>query len=157
MKTYLLLILLFPLSCLGQVSISGKILDHADKGPIPNASVFLTNATIGDQSKADGTFQLNNLKPGKYELVVSMVGFETYHQTLMVSNSNIILPDIEITAKATALKEVKITVDPNRDRYLEWFTDEFLGISETGRQCKILNPEVLNFIYDKETRTLTDS
>ncbi|HTD39630.1 MAG TPA: carboxypeptidase-like regulatory domain-containing protein, partial [Mucilaginibacter sp.] len=119
------------------------------------ASIFLTNATIGDQSKPDGTFRLNNLKPGKYELVVSMVGFETFHQTLMMSNSNIILPDIEITAKTTALKEVKITSDPNRDRYLEWFTDEFLGMSETGRQCKIINPEVLNFNYDKETGALT--
>lgn len=157
MRAFFLLILLLPLSSLAQVSISGKVIDHSDKGPIPNASVFLTNATIGEQSAPDGTFRLNNIKPGKYELVISMIGFEIYRQNVVVEDANIVLPDIEIKAKINALKEVKITVDPNRDRYLEWFTDEFIGASEIARQCKIVNPEVLSFSYDREKGILTAS
>ena len=157
MRTFVLFILLLPSTCLAQVSISGKIVDHSDKGPIPNASVFLTSATIGGQSAPDGAFRLNNVKPGKYELVVSMVGFEIYRQNVTIGDANVVLPDIEIKARTNALKEVKITVDPNRDRYLEWFTDEFIGNSDIGRQCKIVNPEVLNFSYDRQKGILTAS
>lgn len=157
MRTLFLFIFLLPLYCLAQVSISGKVIDQSDKGPIPNASVFLTNATIGEQSAPDGTFRLNNVKPGKYELVVSMVGFDAYHQNIIIGNANVVLPDIAIKAKTNALKEVKITVDPNRERYLEWFTDEFLGNSDNARQCKIINPEVLSFSYDRQKGILTAS
>jgi len=161
MRAIFLFIFLLPLTCLAQVSISGKVIDNSDKGPIPNASVFLANATIGEQSAPDGTFHLKNIKPGKYELVVSMIGFDTYHQNITVENANIVLPDIEITAKANALKEVKITADqntdPNRNRYLDWFTDEFIGTSDIARQCKIVNPEVLNFSYDNGKGILTAS
>lgn len=157
MRAYLLLIFLWPLNGLGQVSIAGKILDHRDNNAIAGASVFLANATIGQRTATDGTFHLSNVKPGKYELIVSMVGFETYHQLLVVSSANIVLPDIEINARANTLKEVKITVDPNRDRYQDWFTDEFLGTSDVARQCKIVNPEVLNLSYDNNKSILTAS
>jgi CarboxypepD_reg-like domain/TonB-dependent Receptor Plug Domain len=156
-KTFILFICLLPFDCLAQVSISGRVLNIADNKPVVNVNVFLTNATIGDKTSDAGTYLLHGVKPGKYELVVSIVGFETYHQNLMVTNSNIVLPDVFLSPKTTTLKEVRIGVDHNRDKNLELFKDEFLGSSDLAKDCKILNPEILNLDYDNDTNVLSAS
>ncbi len=155
----LFLIILLPLGCFGQFTISGRVLNQSDTKPLANASVFLSNATIGSKTANDGTFTLHNVKPGKYDLVVSIIGFETYDQTIIVENSNMTLPDITIFPKTIALKEVtvKYHADPNRENYLNWFKNEFLGTSDIAKECKILNPEALDFSYDEDAHKLTAS
>ncbi len=140
-------------------TVSGRVLSQPNKIPIENASVFLSNATIGDKTENDGTFTLQGVKPGKYSFVVSIVGFETITETLNVDSDNVVLPDIALLPKTVILSEVKIKPanDPNRDKYYDWFKNEFLGTSELASQCKIANPEVLNLDYDSSTNTLTAS
>ena len=159
LKTCTLFILLLPLICFAQFTISGRILNQADTKPVANASIFLSNATIGDKSAADGTFTLRDVKPGKYELIVSIVGFDVFHQTLMVNNGDINLHDITIFPKTIGLKEVSIkpVYDPNRERNLNLFKDEFLGKSALAKECKILNPELLDISYNEAESTLTAS
>ncbi len=152
-------ILLLPVGCFAQFTISGRVLNQADTKPVANASVFLSNATIGGKTANDGAFILHNAKPGKYELVVSIIGFEAYHQTVIVDNSNITLPDITISPKTIALAEVTVLAkpDPDRGHNLELFEKEFLGTSYLAKECKILNPDMLDLNYDENTRTLTAS
>jgi len=152
-------ILLLPVGCFAQFTISGRVLNQADTKPVANVSVFLSNATIGGKTANDGTFILHNAKPGKYELVISIIGFDAYHQTIMIDNSNITLPDITISPKTIALAEVTIQAktDPDRGRNLDLFEKEFLGTSDLAGECKILNPELLDLNYDENTRTLTAS
>ena len=158
-KILIFFILILPIECFAQWTISGRVIGHSDKKPVANASVFLSNATVGSKTADNGTFILYNAKPGKYELVVSVIGFETYRQTIIVSNSNISLPDILISSKTIALKEVsiKFKTDPNREKYYNLFKDEFLGTSEIAKECKILNPKILDLDYDDVTNTLTAS
>jgi hypothetical protein len=158
-KTLLYLIILFPVSCYAQFTITGRVLKQADKKPVADASVFLNNATIGSQTANDGTYTLHNINPGKYDLVVSIVGFETYNVSITVANENIKLPDIMLFIKTIALKEVQIKFreDPDREKYLGWFRDEFLGTSVIAGECQIKNPEVLDFTYDDQTGTLKAS
>ncbi|HTE02355.1 MAG TPA: carboxypeptidase regulatory-like domain-containing protein [Mucilaginibacter sp.] len=148
-----------PFGCLAQSIVSGRVLNNADKNPVANASVFLNNASVGNKTDSDGTFILSNVKPGKYELVVSIIGFEAYRQTIMVNNQAITLPAIEITPKTVALKEVSIKPKSDRDRLWKYerFKDEFLGQTAAGRECEILNPEVLDLDYDQEKDILTAS
>src|SRR6202000_1717597 len=97
--------LLLPLSSIAQLVISGRVLNQADNKPVPNVTVFLDNASIGSTTAADGTFILRNAKPGKYELVASSIGFETYRQTIIVYNADLILPAIYIGKKTITLAE----------------------------------------------------
>jgi hypothetical protein len=145
------------LSVNAQFIIKGRVLNGVDKKVVANASVFLSNATIGTKTNADGNFILQNVKPGKYELVVSIIGFYTYHQTIVVNNSPLTLMDIEISVKTEVLKEVRIKsgVDAHWQRNYEWFKDGFLGTSSLAKKCKILNPGVLDFDYDEKTDSLT--
>jgi hypothetical protein len=147
------------LSVNAQFSISGRVLNGVDKKVVANASVFLSNATIGTKTNEEGDFTLQNVKPGKYELVVSIIGFYTYHQTVIVNNSSLTLMNIEISVKTEILKEVRIRsgVDAHWQRNYEWFKDGFLGTSDLAKECKILNPAVLDFDYDEKTDSLTVS
>ncbi len=133
-----------------QSIIKGRVVNSSDKKPVPNVNVFLSNATIGDKTATDGTYTLTGIKSGSYDLVVSMVGFETYRQPVKLNNENITLPDIEISAKSIGLHEVVIKAhnDPQRDLYYEIFKNDFLGSSKLAAHCRILNPSVLDFDYN---------
>uniref|UniRef100_UPI0025FC2611 carboxypeptidase-like regulatory domain-containing protein n=1 Tax=uncultured Mucilaginibacter sp. TaxID=797541 RepID=UPI0025FC2611 len=137
--------------------ISGRVVDSIDKKPIVNASVFLSNSTIGVTTGDDGTFKLNVSNPGKYQVIVTVIGYATYQGMLFMDNQNINVHDIELVPKVIKLSEVKVQVDPNWERNYRWFKEEFLGRSGFADKCKIINPEVLELSYDDKTKMLKGS
>lgn len=137
-----------------QFKITGKVVDSADRKPVPGATVFLSNASVGTASAVDGTFILSNVRAGQYEMVVSMMGYKSYRAVLLVNN-NIDLPVIAISASAIGLHQVTIRPDPEWERNYELFRRKFLGASIYTAQCKILNPEVIDLQYDKTAKALT--
>jgi hypothetical protein len=150
---------LLPIFCFSQSKIIGKILNQLNTRPVTDASVFLSNTSIGTRTLDNGSFELQNVKSGNYELVISIVGFETYSISIDVNKSVISLPDILIFPKTIGLKEVTIKPhdDPDRAKYYEWFKNEFLGVSAIANECKILNPDILDFNYDDTKKSLTVS
>src|ERR1700748_1004378 len=115
MKPLVLFLLFLPVCAPAQTVITGKVINTADNKAVGYASVFLSNTVVGTRSNDDGSFTLQNVKPGQYDLVVSLIGFETHHQTVTISNASIAVGDITITPKVNELKEVHIGApDPNR-------------------------------------------
>ena len=139
--------------------IKGKVINSSDKKPLASASVFLNNALIGATTADDGSFTLRHVKPGQYELIVSIIGFDTFHREITIDNSDIELPVFEVTPKTIVLNEIKIKPvdDPERNKNFEWFKSEFLGTSRMASECKILNPEAIDFNYNKKRGVLTAS
>jgi TonB-dependent SusC/RagA subfamily outer membrane receptor len=146
-----------PLSAFAQFSVTGKILNRNDDQPVANVSVFLSNSTFGTSTNSDGNFNLANVKPGKYDLICSKIGFAVYSTPIVVNNTDVVLPNIQLSPQAIALQEVKIKAvyDPAREQNLDMFQKEFLGTSDMAKQCKMINPEVLDLKYDDKTKTLT--
>lgn len=157
MKYYLLFFLFLPVTCLAQIRITGKVINAADNKPVNNASVFLSNATVGGKTADDGSFTLVNVKPGQYEFVVSVVGYDTHRQMVMAGNENISLPDIKLSAKTTELKEVTVVGNNDWEKNFEMFKSDFIGTSAAAQECKITNYDALTLDYDKNTRKLTGS
>lgn len=157
-KALVLLLLLLPILSFAQTIITGKVINAGDKTPVPYASVFLSNSMVGGKTNDDGSFTLNNVKPGQYDLVISFIGFETHHQTVNADGGTINLGTITITPKTTQLKEVTIGLpDPNREGNLRIFLRDFLGHSENTSQCKLLNPDAVILNYDAAKKTLSAS
>ncbi|MGZ3813641.1 MAG: carboxypeptidase-like regulatory domain-containing protein [Mucilaginibacter sp.] len=149
----LITLFLLPVICIAQSKISGRVVDSVNNKPIANASIFLNNASNGCSSSSDGTFFLPNVKNGQYELIISILGYETYRQTVLISG-DIDLKKIRIKPQPIALRQVNIKPDPNRDRYYEIFKKEFLGSTANARKCKILNPKILDIYHDNESQTI---
>ncbi|WCT11619.1 carboxypeptidase-like regulatory domain-containing protein [Mucilaginibacter jinjuensis] len=142
---------------MAQVNVTGTVNDLTTHKPIENASVILSNSTIGNRTAADGSFTLKAVKAGQYDMVVSIVGYETFHLNLTVSNSNITIPLVELLPKSITLNEVVVKPDANWARNYDIFKAELLGDGPEGKQCKILNPDVVQLNYDNTERKLTAS
>jgi TonB-dependent SusC/RagA subfamily outer membrane receptor len=147
---------MLPRVVFAQYTVAGKVSDRENGTAIANANVFLNNATIGGKTAGDGTFKFSQVKSGTYHLIISIIGFNTYETTIRIDN-DIKLPDIYLDRKVAMLSEVRITPkeDPEREANLELFKQAFLGTSQLANQCKLINPEVLDFDYDKKDRVLT--
>jgi hypothetical protein len=155
MKALVTLLLLFPgLIGTGQKLIKGVIIDSDKKTPIPAASIFLNNTSIGTTASMQGTFELT-IPTGKYELIVSSVGFETHSQTITAADVSDFIT-IKLAAKAKELENV--VLEPyEKDGWQKWgrfFMDMFIGTSINAANCKLLNSEVIRFRNSKKTGEL---
>lgn len=155
MKRFVLLLVLLPFELFAQVKITGRVVNEIDNTPLVSASVFLSNATVGDKTDEQGRFTLNNVKSGQYDLVVTIVGFEGYKKTILITNEPVNLGDVKLLPITIALSEVKIRPNFNREKYFNEFKKEFLGTSDLARQTTIINPDVVNIDYDPEAKMLT--
>lgn len=154
----LLFILLIPVSLFGQNTIKGKVLNSADNAPIAGASAFLSNSSVGSSTQTDGSYMLSDVKNGQYDMVVSCVGFETYHHRVAIYNGDIVLPDISLVPRMNVLNEVKIVSSKNsanQKKYLSMFLEAFFGTTKNAAECKLLNPELLDFDFDPENDRLS--
>src|SRR6476660_4990052 len=89
MRRFLLLPLVFLyLASHSQNILRGVVLDAEKNKPLQDVSVFLNTTSIGTTSNGQGNFSLP-IPHGKFELIISSVGYETYNKTI---NSNE-LPD----------------------------------------------------------------
>jgi hypothetical protein len=159
MKHFLIVLFLFPVTCFAQFKITGRIINAADGKPIPDASVFINNTSTGAKAGADGSFTLNNLNAGQYDLIVSALGYERYNSTVMV-DKNIAIGDIKILPQTMMMNEVTITTkDPARALKIWTFKEQFLGKASFGfgGECELLNPNVLKLVFSDHRQVLTAS
>jgi hypothetical protein len=154
---FIIVFIALPFTVAAQVGvISGKIVSAASKSPVQKASVFLNNATFGTATADDGTFSLRGVKPGQYDLVVTTLGFEEYTQKVLVGAVPINLP-IELTPKVMMMREVVIMTNADWKKNYEQFKKEFIGINNNAKQCKVVNPRILNLVYHRQNQTLEAS
>ena len=154
LKKLIFFLLFLPVAAMGQYRITGKVVDIVTKKPVANASVFLSNASAGAKTNDDGTFTINNVRGGQYTLIVSIIGYATYSQSILV-NKDIALPEMDIAQQSIVLKEVRIGPDPHWERHYEEFKRDFLGNGDNAKDCTILNPHVLDFDAVKDSLTAT--
>ena len=138
-----------------QFVTSGKITDSASKMPLTGASVFCQNTTLGTISNSEGVFRLK-LPNGGYDLIISYTGYET--QVLRINYSNAANLNIELKQKDKSLQEVSVVatgeVMDGLAKYGKFFTDNFIGNTGSAAQCKIQNPEALQFFFNKKRNRL---
>ena len=93
--------------------ISGTVVDSVTNKPVEFATIALIDPSTGspvDGTIADdkGEFVINKVAPGKYNLAISFIGFETRTIPITVDNRNIDLGTIIISPVAQILEEVTV-------------------------------------------------
>jgi hypothetical protein len=136
-----------------QVLIKGTV--SSNKVPLEGAAIYLNNSSIGTTSDSEGNFELT-IKEGTYDLIVSYLGYKTINYTLITSKHKNPL-HFNLVEDANRLDEIVIrkTVYDSAWKFnLEEFKSAFIGRSELAQECEILNPKVLHFEFDNQSRKL---
>lgn len=152
MKTFLYICCFFFCSNLCAQSISGTVYDQATKEPLLGASVYFEGTTIGGITDEQGKFTLHTEKNSTSQLVVSYLGYKDV--VLNLSGDEPII--VYLTAQEESLDEVVVTASPlfTREQLLIAFRAQFLGLTEAGRSCKILNENALRLRYNASKKQL---
>jgi len=138
-----------------QKVIQGKVLTSDSHKPIVSANVFLSNTTIGAITNENGEFVISHIPEGKFDLVVSFVGYESY--VLAVYSTR--LPsylDIVLKPKFDELQEV--IVEPYEkngwEKWGDFFMQNFMGTTAFYQDCKLVNKETIKFRLNKKENIL---
>ena len=80
------------------IALTGTVTDSKSTG-IPKASVYILNTNYGTLTDEHGKFQIGNLKPGKYQVNVSAIGYGTFNEeinTAEKSDVTIVLTEADV-------------------------------------------------------------
>jgi hypothetical protein len=155
----ILLFLLLPILSWAQgQTISGRVVRADTKNPVAGANVFLSNSSYGTSTASDGTFTLNDVKPGQYTFTVAHLGYADFIQTVLIAKEPIKI-NPEMAPKSIVLREVIISTTAKEDwkRNYEQFKKEFIGTDENAKYCEVINPDILDFTYYKTQKVLLAS
>ncbi len=107
---YILIVVLFVFS-LQQLhaqalsTVKGKVYFHGGKEAVVGAQVFLENTAFNGLTNVKGAFELKEVPPGSYKLVVSYLGYATVTKAIEVGTK-----DVNINFSLQELKEELETV-----------------------------------------------
>lgn len=92
----LLILLIQGLAAIGQsvYQVRGVVADSAGT-PLPGATIkiFLHRDTLGTVSQADGSYALKGLRDPSFEILVSLIGYQSVDRWIMAGNQRIITLD----------------------------------------------------------------
>jgi len=149
-----ILLIFFESNLLSQTNVTGIITDSLNN-PVPFASVYLSNTSIGSYADIKGSYSLVIPQEGAYELIVSSIGYKLYTQTIY---ANGIKQNINVKLRGNIFILNEITVrskEKNRRKNYTQFIKTFIGETTNALSCKIINPEDLILHWDTENNLLT--
>ena len=142
----------------GVSSIRGKVTDSATGNPLPGCSVFINSSSKGTVTNNNGDFVMQNLPEGKFELIISSIGYETY---LYEYRDGQLPAQLKIALKQKTTVLSPVTVEPFIKQKKAWpvwgktFLDNFIGKTPNARECVIKNLGALKFRFSKRYNRLT--
>ncbi len=149
-------ILLIPLveAYAFQATFTGKIVDEATKEPIAGANIYFSGTTVGTASLSDGSFLLKAPIKGRFNLIVSFIGYKKLVVPIIIGENLRVHEVIELESDIQQLDEIQVTsVDDRRWRKAyEDFQEFFLGRDEFAYFCDIKNPYSLNFEWNQKEK-----
>jgi hypothetical protein len=133
--------------------ISGTVVDSKTGEPLAAASVYFAGTTIGTSVQAGGNYLMAISKPGNYELVVSMVGYETQKKKFVLIKGQEYIFNIKMVSKPLNITTVEVEgVDQSIwKENLKIFSRKFLGVLGKPGDCTIEKKEYIDFRKNGDT------
>jgi CarboxypepD_reg-like domain len=134
--------LCFFFTAAAQNILSGVVVDSLTREPIQFANVFFARTMVQAITDEKGEFQLKGFSPGKYDLVISFVGFTSHQQTVVFSENQVKTLRVRMRPALIQLNEVVVNSDfSTKPQDFRLFKNHFLGENDNSSACKILNEE----------------
>jgi iron complex outermembrane receptor protein len=96
--------------------ISGRISDAQTREPLAGATVALRNGNANAVTDNQGKFVLNNVKPGRYTVVMSFVGYGDATQIVQVTAGGDANVDMELSISTRTEEEVVVTASRRAEK-----------------------------------------
>lgn len=100
-------------SAAGGNNIKGRLIDSLTRKPAEFATVALKNSSSQQVktvvSKLDGTFTITDVKPGKFTISFTLMGYTAKSMSISTDGKLLDLGDVAISASSTQIKTVSIT------------------------------------------------
>ncbi|MBS1661909.1 MAG: DUF2012 domain-containing protein, partial [Bacteroidetes bacterium] len=135
-------------------NIRGKVLTADDK-PAASVTVYLQGAKKATYTEEDGSFSLNNIKPGTYQIEVSLIGYETTSVPVTVEEGKTATVSIALKVSEHQLQEV--TVAAGRNSYNAKKLSQTLRLNEplidVPQNIQIVDSKVM---VDQQITSMSD-
>ncbi len=91
------------------IRLTGKVISKMTQSPLEKVTVRVMGTQLGAITKNDGSFSINNIPPGIYQIQFSILGYETYVQTdVAISSGRPIMLEIALAEKIIELEGAEV-------------------------------------------------
>lgn len=111
MKKNYLVVFLFLVTLMGYAQkgiVSGKILDAADKFPLPGAMIQITGQNKYTISDSNGRYEFLNVSPGSYQIEISYIGYSPAVDKVTIVEGKNSVVNFNLKTAGTELNEVVV-------------------------------------------------
>lgn len=150
----LLFFILLLVSSKVTAQISGIVKDSKTEKPIEGVEVFINNSSWHSVTDQDGTFMLDGLTAGFFDLILYKKGFELFKSSIRVQEGKLYKLTLELhqTPKKTVSKAKRD--DQWNNNYL-WYSGGLLGSNEFSAFCQISNNPSIRFHNEQNKLLVT--
>jgi len=100
-------------------SIRGTVIDNASNAPLPFANIVILNSSKGAITDSLGNFTLPNIAVGRYDIQISMIGFEAFIlKEIQVTSGKEVYLNITLKENIASLSEVVVRPKVNKEQPL---------------------------------------
>jgi len=92
-------------------SISGFVREDATGEPLSYVNVFLKGTFLGTATRLDGYYVIPSVPPGKYEIIVSIIGYEHILQPIVLKVGEDLRIDFRLKVAPVTGEEVTVVAD----------------------------------------------
>ena len=93
--------------------ISGHVIEKGTEEDIPFANIFIVETKQGTTSNEAGHFEFKNMRPGKYTLRVSAMGYQTMSKEITVSKDYAAVVHFELIDESLKIEELVVSANRN--------------------------------------------
>lgn len=110
-RTLTLAVLLFTATAALAQSVGNLrgVVNDADGGILPGASVIVTGSTLGTSTDINGAYLLQNIPAGEQSITVRYLGYEDLVRTVDIAAGETAIFDVVLADLATGIEQVTVT------------------------------------------------
>ena len=137
LKKLLLLFLItssFSVVFAQEAEVRGFLYNESDGEPILFSVVFLEGTSLGANTDVNGFYSITKVPPGKYNLIISSLGFDTVKIAITLKKDQILTKNVYLNENETVLEEIEV-----RGEKIDRKSNVNVGITKiTPREINIL-------------------
>jgi len=151
-RPFLIILFFFCASAAAVAQISGFVKDKNTGKMLEGVEVFINNSSWRSMTGKDGSFTLEGIYPGFFDLVLYKKGYVIFKSSMRVQEGKLYKLNLDLSAGEKP-KATKIKKDASWNNNYLWFQRGLLGSNDVQGGYKLDNTQALQFELANNTLT----